>query len=207
MEQMNRIKSFKSILVTSTRSFTDSNTIAADIATLVARNGKKVALVDADLRRPVIHKLFDLPNRVGLCDVLSGSRSPLAVMHHLDNKCLSILPGGILAKGNGDLIGSPKMVDLLQLLKSQFDKVIIHGPPFFFSEAATLAAQVDGVVLLIHPGYSQVETSQSIIERFQKTGATIIGIVMRSQPRYQTGQTAFIDRLLTYDQQARLASK
>jgi len=200
MEQMNRIKTFKSILVTSTRTLSDSNSIAADIATLVARNGKMVALVDADLRRPVIHKLFDLPNRVGLCDVLSGSRSPLAVMHRLDNGHLSILAAGIQARKSGDLIGSAKMFNLLQLLKKQFDKVIIHGPPFFYSETATLAAQVDGVVLLIHPGYSQVETSQSITDRFQKTGATIIGIVMRSQPGHHPGQTAFNDRLLAYDQ-------
>ena len=199
MEQMNKIKSFKSILVTSTRSFADSNSVAADIATLVAHHGKQVALVDADFRHPVIHKLFDLPNRVGLYDILSGRRSPLAVMHHLNNSHLSILPGGILRKGSGDLIGSPKMQDLLQLLKNQFDKVIIQGPPFFFSEAATLAAQVDGVVLLIHPGYSQVETPQAIINRFQKTGATIIGIVMRNQPRHQLEQSAFKDRLLAYE--------
>lgn len=207
MEQINKIKSFKSILVTSTRTYSDSNSISADIASLVARNGRMVALVDADLRRPMIHKLFDQPNRVGLYDVLSGSRSPFAVMHRFDDGYLSIMTAGNQARGSGDLIGSPRMSDLLTLLKNQFEKVIIHGPPFFYSEAAALAAQVDGVVLLIHPGYSQVETSRSIINRFQKTGATIIGIVMRSQPRHQSSQTAFIDRLLAFDQQAQLASK
>ena len=94
----------------------------------------------------------------------------------------------------------------MQILKEKFDKIIIHGPPFFFSEATSLAAQVDGVVLLIHPGYNKTDTSRAIIDKFQRTGATMIGIVMREQPKHQANQSAFIDRLLTYDKRARLYS-
>ena len=206
MEQMQKIKSIKTILVTNTRSFSDRNSVAADLAVMIAQNGKRVALVDADLRRPIIHTLFQLPNRVGLSDILQNHRSPLAVMHDQEGDHLSILTSGRLPTSCFDIFNSRKMKESMQILKKKFDKIIIHGPPFFFTEATSLAAQVDGVVLLIHPGYNKTETSRAIIDKFQRSGATMIGIVMREQPKHRANQSAFIDRLLTYDKRARLYS-
>jgi capsular exopolysaccharide synthesis family protein len=205
MENNQKTKSIQSILVTNTRSFTDGSSIAADLATLIAQNEKQVVLIDADLRRPIIHTIFNIPNRVGLVDILQDSRPPLSVMHSLHENKLFVLPSGKLPNDAIDFIGSSKMGDLLQFLKGRFDKIIIHGPPFFYTETSSLAAQVDGVVLLIHPGYNKNETSRAIIEKFQKTGATIIGIVMRNQPKNQLNQKVFIDRLLSYDKRARLS--
>ena len=193
------------MLVTNTRSFTDGSSIAADLASLIAQNGKRVALIDADIRRPIIHTIFNLPNRVGLVDILQNARPPLSVLHSVQEGKLHILPSGKLPKESLDLIGSSKMKELLDYFKNRFDKIIIHGPPFFYTETTSLAAQVDGVVLLIHPGYNKNETSRVIIEKFQKTGATIIGIVMRNQPKNQLNQKVFIDRLLSYDRRARLS--
>ncbi len=204
MQAAQKIKSIHSILVTNTRSFTDSSSIAADLAGMIAQNGKRVALIDADLRRPIIHSLFNLPNRVGLTDILQEMRPPLAIMHAVHDKNLMVLPSGRPSKECLDLIGSSRMNELLAYLKERFDKIIVHGPPFFYTETTSLAAQVDGVVLLIHPGYNKNETSRAIIEKFQKTGATIIGIVMRNQPKNQVNQKVFIDRLLSYDKRARL---
>ena len=206
MEQMQKIKSIKTILVTNTRSFTNHNSVAADLAVMIAQNGKRVALVDADLRRPIIHTIFQLPNRVGLSDILQNQRSPLAVMHNQEGNHLSILTSGRLPTSCLDIFNSTKMKESMQILKEKFDKIIIHGPPFFFTEATSLATQVDGVVLLIHPGYNKTDTSRAIIDKFQRTGATMIGIVMREQPKHRTNQSAFIDRLLTYDKRARLYS-
>jgi len=206
MEQMQKIKSIKTILVTNTRSFTNHNSVAADLAVMIAQNGKRVALVDADLRRPIIHTLFQLPNRVGLSDILQNQRSPLAVMHDQEGNHLSILTSGRLPTNCFDIFNSTKMKESMKILKEKFDKIIIHGPPFFFTEATSLAAQVDGVVLLIHPGYNKTDTSRAIIDKFQRTGATMIGIVMREQPKHRANQSAFIDRLLTYDKRARLYS-
>ncbi len=204
MEQMQKIKSIKTILVTNTRSFTDNNSVAADLAVMIAQNGKRVVLVDADLRRPIIHTLFQLPNRVGLSDILQNHRSPLAVMHNQEGGHLSILTSGRLPTNCFDIFNSVKMKESMQILKEKFNKIIIHGPPFFFTEATSLAAQVDGVILLIHPGYNKTDTSHAIIDKFQRTGATMIGIVMREQPKHQANQSAFIDRLLAYDKRARL---
>ena len=204
MENLNKIKSIKSILVTNTRAYSDGNSVAADLAAMVAQNGKRVALVDADLRRPLLHSLFKLPNRVGLVDILLEQRSLSAAMHPVNSNHLFVLTAGKLPVADIDLFALPKMSSFLSQLKAEYDKIIIHGPPFFYSEATTLAGKVDGVVLLIHPGHSKTDPYQAIMEKFQKTGATIIGIVMRDIPKYQINQSAFIDKLLTFDRQAHL---
>ena len=204
MENLNKIKSIKSILVTNTRAYSDGNSVAADLAALVAQNGKRVALVDADLRRPLLHSLFKLPNRVGLVDILLEQRSLSAAMHPVNSNHLFVLTAGKLPVPGIDLFSLPKMSSILSQLNAEYDKIIIHGPPFFYSEATTLAGKVDGVILLIHPGHSKTDPYQAIMEKFQKTGATIIGIVMRDIPKYQINQSAFIDKLLTFDRQAHL---
>ena len=191
------------ILVTNTRAYSNGASIAADIAQMLARNGKRVALIDADLHRPLLHKLFDLPKGLGLSDILNNHKSPLSVLNHRENGNLAILTGGIDPLSNYNLFRSEKLCNHLHLLKNEFDKVIIHGPPFFYSETLDLAGYVDSVILLIHPGYNKTETSRAIIDKFQRTGAAVFGIVMRDQPRNQAKQSAFIDQLLAFDQQAR----
>ena len=203
---MNKLKSIKSILVTTTRSYSDSTSMAADLSGLIAQSGKRVLLVDADLHQPILHQVFNLPNRVGLWDVLSGERSPSEIMHYLKDAKIHVITSGKAKSNPIESIHSAQMVQFLQTQKDQFDKIIIHGPPFFYAETATIAALVDGVILMIHPGYSKSETSKAIIEKFQRSGATIIGIVMRNQPKHTLNQSAFIDRLLSYDKGMRIGS-
>lgn len=206
MDTLKETKHIQSMLVTSTRTYTNNASIAADLAAMVAQSGKKTLLMDADLNRPVIHRVFELPNRVGLSDVLQGQRSAEAIMHKLIGDNLHVITSGVMPTETKDLIGTKEMSNLIKQLKQQYEKIFIHGPAFFFNEATLLAAQVDGVVLLINPSYAKSEATQAIVERFQKTGATIVGIVMRDQPRYQSNQSAFINRLLNYDKHNRIGS-
>lgn len=191
------------ILVTNTRTFSDNNSVAADLALMIARSGKRVALVDANLRRPVIHKIFHLPNQMGLSDILHNHKSPLSVLQEREDKKLMILTSGGHSNNNFDIINSKRMQESMQVLKNEFDRIIIHGPPFFFTEVTSIATLVDGIVLLVHPGYNKTDTSRAIIDKFQRSGATVIGIVMRDQPKHRVNQSAFIDRLLSFDKHAK----
>jgi len=204
LDNLQDVQSLKSILVTSTRANYDGSSIAADMAAIIAHNGKRVALIDADLRRPLLHQLFNLPNRVGLMDVLHGERAFSGIMHSVNSNHLFVLTTGVNNNGKTDPFASSQTNEILNQLKSEYDKVIIHGPPFFYSEAASLAAKMDGVVLLIHPNRSRTDATRTIMDKFQKSGARIIGVVMRDQPKYQMNQSSFIDKLLTYDRRARL---
>jgi len=203
---MNKLKSIKSILVTNTRSYSDSTSVAADLSGLIAQSGKRVLLVDADMHQPIIHQVFNLPNRVGLSDLLSGERSPSEIMHYIKEAKIHVITSGKAKSNPVESVHSTQMIQFLQGQKDQFDKIIIHGPPFFYAETAIMAALVDGVILMIHPGYAKSETSKAIIEKFQRSGATIIGIVMRNQPKHTLNQSAFIDRLLSYDKGMRIGS-
>lgn len=204
MDNLQEVRSLKTILVTSTRANYDGSSIAAEMAAIIAHNGKRVALVDAELRRPLLHQLFNLPNRVGLMDILHGERALSGLLHSVNSNHLFVLTTGINNNGKTDPFASSRTTELLSQLKSTYDKVIIHGPPFFYSETASLAAKMDGVVLLIHPNRSRTDTTRAIMDKFQKSGAKIIGVVMRDQPKYQMNQSSFIDKLLTYDRRARL---
>ncbi|MHB8807172.1 MAG: CpsD/CapB family tyrosine-protein kinase [Anaerolineaceae bacterium] len=204
MENLQQTKHMQSILVTSTRTYVNNASIAADLAAMVAQSGKKTILLDADLNRPVIHRVFELPNRVGLSDVLQGLRTVNAIMHSMLEGNLHIITSGSMPTMTKDLIGTKEMSNLIKQLKQEYEKIFIHGPAFFYNEATLLAAQVDGVVLMINPSYAKSEATQAIVERFQKTGSTIIGIVMRDQPKYQSNQSTFINRLLNYDKHNRL---
>jgi len=204
MENLQQTKHMQSILVTSTRTYINNASIAADLAAMVAQSGKKTILIDADLNRPVIHRVFELPNRVGLSDVLQGQRTVDAIKHSMLEGHLQIITSGNMPTLTKDLIGTKEMSSLIKRLKQEYEKIFIHGPAFFYNEATLLAAQVDGVVLMINPSYAKSEATQAIVERFQKTGSTIIGIVMRDQPKYQSNQSAFINRLLNYDKRSRM---
>lgn len=205
MDEMNKIKSIKAVLVTHTRAYNQESSMAADLAGMVAQNGKRVALIDADLRKPLLNHLFSIPNRVGLIDVLQNRRHLSAAMQPVNGSSLFVLPAGKQESSNVDIFATPNMGNLLVQLRNQFDKIIVHGPPFFYTETTTLAGLVDGVVLLIHPGHTRSDPSRAIIEKIQKTGATVIGIVMRDQPKLPINQSAFIDRLLSYDRKTRLS--
>jgi Mrp family chromosome partitioning ATPase len=201
---MNKLKSIKSILVTNTRSYSDSNSVAADLAQMIAQTGKRVLLVDADIHQPIIHQIYQLPNRVGFYDVLSGERSASEIIQFNPDQHISIIPSGKRISDAFPVDFQTHMSEFLQEQKKQFDKIVIHGPPFFHGETAGMAAAVDGVILLIHPGYAKSETSKAIIEKFQRSGATIIGVVMRNQPKHPLNQSAFIDRLLSFDKGMRI---
>jgi len=203
LDNLKDVQSLKSILVTSTRANYDGSSIAADMAAIIAHNGKRVALVDADLRRPLLHHLFNLPNRVGLMDILHGERALSGIMHSVNSNHLFVLTAGVNNNGKTDPFASLQTTELLTQLKMDYDKVIIHGPPFFYPETVSLAAKMDGVVLLIHPNRARTDSTRPILDRLQRSGAKIIGVVMRDQPRYQVNQSSFIDKLLTYDRRAR----
>jgi len=206
MQDTQKIKSIQTIMVTNTKAYASGSSMAADLAAMVAQNGKRVMLIDADLHRPLVHNLFNLPNRVGLIDVLLNRRPLAGTIHKLEDRNLYVLTAGKWEAPLMDVFATEKMKTLLKQVKRQYNKVIIHAPPFFYSETTTLAGLVDGVVLLIHPGHTRSEISNAIIEKIQKSGATLIGIVMRETPKVPINQSSFIDRLLTYDRHIRFSS-
>lgn len=204
LELLHNHQTLKTILITSTRVVYDSNSVAANMAAIVSHQGNRVALIDADFKRPLLHELFNVPNRVGLMDILHGERSLQSLLHSVNSNHLFLLTTGINNNGKTDPFASQQMSKMLSQLSREFDKVIIHGPPLIYTETASLAAKVDGVIVLIHPNRNRTDSTRVVMDKLQKTGSRIIGVVMRDQPKYQVNQSAFIEKLLTYDRRAHL---
>ena len=198
---MDQFPKLKSILVSNTRPYSGSNSIAADIARIIAVNGKSVVVIDADMRHPYMHKVFGISNHCGLWDLICGRQPKAEVIQCNKNSNVSVITAGNLPDKQTNPLNSIQMQELIVELGSNFEKIIIHGPAFCYLEASSLAGKVDGLVLLIHPGHIKTQMYQSMVDKFQKNGTRITGIVMRDQPKHDTGQSAFIDRLLTFDRQ------
>ncbi|MBK9926032.1 MAG: polysaccharide biosynthesis tyrosine autokinase [Anaerolineales bacterium] len=177
-------RSIHTLLITSTAPAEGKTTIAANLAAIISQAGKRVTLLDADMRRPHVHSLLGLPNRDGLSNLFRGQVSSEMVAHKMDNMPnLMIVTSGSLPPNPAELLGSEKMVHILHDLQSVNDMVVIDSPPSLVADAQVLAAKVDAVLFVIQPGVTHVEAARSSLESFRRAGARVVGVVLNRIPR------------------------
>ena len=177
-------QSLRTILVTSPGQGDGKTTIAVNLASIFAQGGKHVTLIDADLRRPMIHRFFDLDNHVGLTDIFRGRLTLEAVSHSWNGTGeLTVITTGSLPPNPAELLASEKMSQLLTSIKSQKDMVIIDSPPSIVTDAQVLAAKVDGVVIVLWPGHTHWEEVRAMLEQFRRAEARVVGVVFNRIPR------------------------
>ena len=157
----------------------DAN-VASNLAVVMAQVGKQVCLVDADLRRPTLHTLFGVPQEPGVTTLLVSQQEDLAIpLAETGVSGLSLLPSGVLPPNPADILGSNKMATLLDRLKGMADVVIFQSPPVTVAvDAAVLAAQTDGLLLVVRTGHTRrdrVEQAKELLERFR---VRLLGAVM-----------------------------
>lgn len=191
----------RTLLITSSNPGEGKTTTAANLAFAMAMDGKKVILVDTDLRRPSMHKLLDLPPLPGLTDVLLGHAplEPLEVMPGL-----SVLTSGSTPPNPGELLNSRKFRNLVQELTEQADLVIFDSPPTLVAaDAAILASQMDGTIIVVETGATKKAAARRSLQLLNQARATILGVAynkMRAQDgpgyyyyNYQYGSPAMED--------------
>ncbi len=173
----------KSLVVTSANPEEGKTTVAVNLAAILAQSEQKVYLVDADLRRPSMHRLFDLPNRVGLSDVFK-SDSPISEISSDWKKLkLRIITSGALPPNPTELLGSKRMKSFLADISSISDIVIIDTPPAVVTDPVALGAQVDGVIIVVEPGKTRTGQVQVLLEQLHQGNANILGVVLNPIPR------------------------
>jgi capsular exopolysaccharide synthesis family protein len=170
----------QSLLVTSSSPGEGKSTTAANLAVVMAQTGKKVIIVDADLRRPVQHKIFAVSNNQGLTTAVLDSQSPIT--HHLQETTipyLRLMTSGPIPPNPAELLNSHRMEHVLQELQSEADIVILDTPPVLtVADASILGALVSGCLLVVDTGRTRRETFIGAVERLQRTGATIFGAIL-----------------------------
>ena len=174
----------KTILVTSPGPSEGKTTVAVNLAAIFALSGKRVALVDADLRRPCVHRTMGLPNRDGLSNLFRNQAEVTSVSRKkLDLPSLMVITSGSLPPNPAELLGSQRMSQILDELRGQVDIVVIDTPPSLVADAQILAGKVDAVLFVLQPGVTHAETARAAFALFQRTGARVIGTVLNRIPR------------------------
>jgi len=168
----------KTLLVTSADPTSGKSTVAANLAVSIAQGDRRVALVDADLRRPALHKILRVPNRVGLSDLFRSQKPPPYSLRKWGDPPTLIMTSGSLPPNPTELLGTRKMEQILADLEKVTDLIILDSPPFIVSDPIVLSAKVDGVLLVIKPGSTRTEVAQSMLEQLQRAGARVVGVVL-----------------------------
>ncbi len=175
----------KSLLVTSSQPSEGKTTTVVNTATVLAQNAEaRVVVIDADMRRPRLHTMFDLPNQQGLSNALSsrmsGEEMLTLVQHHAESN-LYVLSSGPVPPNPAELLASPQMRQLLAALEANFTHVVIDSPPIVsFTDGVLIASLTDGVLLVVEAG----RTSRILVRRsrqlLQEVGAKIFGVVLNN---------------------------
>jgi succinoglycan biosynthesis transport protein ExoP len=183
------------LLVTSPQPTEGKSTTAANLAVVMAQAGKKVILVDADLRRPVLHRLFGVDNRSGLSDVLLVGAGGLD--GHLKRigsgiEELYLLSAGPLPPNPAELLGSRRMEALVQRLRFEADVIVFDSPPSLaVADAAVLASQTDGVLVVADAGRTRTGLAQQGVERLHQVGANVLGVALNRVGAGRDGEDAY----------------
>jgi non-specific protein-tyrosine kinase len=182
-------ESLSAILVTSSGPGEGKSTTSANLALVLAQAGKQVILVDADLRRPTLHRFFDLPNGQGLTTALLDLRSPIdAHLQETEVTGLKVMSSGPIPPNPAELLSSQRQSDLLQELQRQSDIVLIDSPPVLtVADALVLAPQTNGVLLVVEAGRTRKEVLKKAGEALERTDARLLGVVLNQMTARRSG--------------------
>ncbi len=153
--------------------------LAANLATVFAQMGERVLLIDADLRHPRQHELFNLNNSVGLSALLTG-RAGREIVRRIHPKLrLFVLPAGSVPPNPQELLGRPVFDVVLDLFADQYDLVIMDTPATSESaDAQVLAARADSAVLLVRRNHTRVDELRTAMQNLTESGVRVIGSVI-----------------------------
>lgn len=169
----------KSILVTSAGPEEGKSTLSANLAVVLAQAGSRVLVIDADLRKPVMHKIFELENRRGLTNALVEDADPAELVRATDLPGLFVLTSGPIPPNPAELLGSARMQRLLPRLVAGYDLVLVDTPPVLaVTDAAVLAPLVDGAILVARSGVTRTDMLREAKEALERTGVRLLGAVL-----------------------------
>ena len=181
------------VAVTSPGSGEGKTATSTNLAVVMAQLGRRVLLIDGDLRKPRIHEVFGVSNRTGLVNVLAGGEDPSQVLRQTEVSHLSVIPSGPVPPNPSELLASDRMRELLERARSRFDFVVIDTPPVLaVTDSTVIGAAADGVVLCLSAGKVLREDAKSCRDRLLMADVKILGTVLnRHRDRLGSGKTYY----------------
>ena len=177
----------RSLLVTSSGPEEGKSTTISNLAIALGLQGTKTLLIDADLRRPVVHKTFSIDRNRGLTNVLVGKATLPEAVQSSGSRNLDILPSGILPPNPAELLGSSRMANLIKELQSKYDMLVFDSPPLLaVTDAAVLSRHMDGVLLVVKSGQTKHEALLRSVELLRNVDSRILGVLLNDVSRENT---------------------
>jgi capsular exopolysaccharide synthesis family protein len=172
------------LLVTSAGPEEGKSTITTNLGAAMAQGGRKTAIVEADLRRPRVHKLLDLKNGIGLSDYfVQQDMAPGDLLQDTDVDGLQAIASGELPPNPAEVLGSERMSRLLADLAGRFAMVLVDSSPAsVVTDPVVLSEKVDAVLLVVEPGKSELPAAEHAVRALRRAGANLIGVVFNNVP-------------------------
>ncbi|WP_045518829.1 CpsD/CapB family tyrosine-protein kinase [Neobacillus niacini] len=172
-------KELKTLMVTSSGPAEGKSTTAANLAVVFAQLGKKVLLVDADLRKPTVHRTFGVSNLFGFTTVLTKQATLASAVLETEEKDLYILTSGPVPPNPAELLSSKSMEQFIEEANEQFDYVIFDTPPLLaVADPQILANKVDGSIFVVFSGRTEIDQAKKAKELLESAQSKLVGVVL-----------------------------
>jgi len=181
----------KTLLVTSSLPSEGKTTISVNTALTLGQLGQRVVIIDADMRRPRVHKVFEIPNNEGLSNILSSQMSEDEIFNLVTedpDTGLYVITAGQIPPNPAELIASEQMTRLIEILSEHFDHVVFDSPPIITcTDGVLLASKLDGTILVVHGGKTSREAGRRSKQLLKDVNARILGVVLNRITKKTSG--------------------
>jgi len=183
-------RELKTVVVTSACPQEGKTTIVVGLASAVAQSGKSVVIIDADMRQPRLHAIFELGRGTGLTTALRGEAEVEDLVRTTEVPGLFVLPSGPIPPNPAELCQSERLVEMVQKLAQRYDRVFLDSPPMMLvTDPVLLAARFDATLLVVRTNKTAKKTVQDCHRQLGEVGATVLGCVLNdmdiSERRYR----------------------
>ncbi|MEY4509002.1 MAG: hypothetical protein RLZZ450_1124 [Pseudomonadota bacterium] len=169
----------RTLAITSAQPKDGKTMVSISLATILAQSGKRVLLVDTDLRKPRLHRAFKIPTGAGITSVLAGEATLDEVMQATDIPGLTLMQCGPLPPNPSELLHTRRFGELVDEARSRFDTVIFDSPPLgAVTDPAVIATQVDGTIMVVRSGGTTRNGVDAALRQLYSVSARIIGVVL-----------------------------
>jgi tyrosine-protein kinase Etk/Wzc len=173
------VQALHSLVITSAAPGEGKSLTAANVAVSLAQQGLRVLLIDMDLRRARLHRMFRVPREPGITELILGTVQQDDAIHPTSVTGLYLLTSGKLPPNPSELIGGDSTRRTLESLAEGYDVMVVDTPPLLAaSDAAVLATHVDGVILVLRAGSTDIAAAQQSMEQLRAVGARVVGAVL-----------------------------